>query len=159
VKSLTEKAVKNKEIEIAKDIKNNPKKFWQYTKSKTKTRTGISDLIINNENGVETLINSDKDKANTLSDLFSSVFTTETTDNYPSLEGINISYNMDTLVIEEEKVKNRLHELNISKSPDPAFLYGVYISQLIRYARTSSNYSDFLKRHLHLRNRLLDQGY
>ena len=23
----------------------------------------------------------------------------------------------------------------------------------------SSNYSDFLKRHLHLRNRLLDQGY
>jgi hypothetical protein len=31
--------------------------------------------------------------------------------------------------------------------------------QLIRYARASSNYSDFLKRHLHLRNRLLDQGY
>jgi hypothetical protein len=27
------------------------------------------------------------------------------------------------------------------------------------YARASSNYSDFLKRHLHLRNRLLDQGY
>jgi hypothetical protein len=38
-------------------------------------------------------------------------------------------------------------------------LKGVYISQLIRYARASSNYSDFLKRHLHLRNRLLDQGY
>jgi hypothetical protein len=37
--------------------------------------------------------------------------------------------------------------------------YGVYISQLIRYARASSNYSDFLKRHLYLRNRLLDQGY
>ena len=31
--------------------------------------------------------------------------------------------------------------------------YGVYISQLSRYARASSNYSDFLKRHLHLRNR------
>jgi hypothetical protein len=26
-------------------------------------------------------------------------------------------------------------------------------------ANLSSNYSDFLKRHLHLRNRLLDQGY
>jgi hypothetical protein len=37
--------------------------------------------------------------------------------------------------------------------------YGVYISQLIRYARASSNYSDFLKRHLYLRNRILDQGY
>jgi hypothetical protein len=40
---------------------------------------------------------------------------------------------------------------NISASP----AYGVYISQLIRYARASSNYSDFLKRHLHLRNRLI----
>ena len=37
--------------------------------------------------------------------------------------------------------------------------YGVYISQLIRYARASSNYSDYLKRHLHLRHRLLDHGY
>ena len=44
---------------------------------------------------------------------------------------------------------------NIPASP----AYGVYISQLIRYARASCNYSDFLKRHLHLRNRLLDQGY
>ena len=33
------------------------------------------------------------------------------------------------------------------------------LEQLIRYARVSSNYSDFLKRHIHLRNRLLDQGY
>jgi hypothetical protein len=32
----------------------------------------------------------------------------------------------------------------------PAFpACGVYISQLIRYARASSNYSDFLKRHLY----------
>ena len=44
---------------------------------------------------------------------------------------------------------------NIPASP----AYGVYISQLISHARASSLYSDFLKRHLHLRNRLLDQGY
>jgi hypothetical protein len=42
---------------------------------------------------------------------------------------------------------------NIPASPAYA------ISQLIRYARASSNYSDFLKRHLYLRTRLLDQGY
>ena len=46
------------------------------------------------------------------------------------------------------------------RSNIPASLaYGVYISQLIRYARASSNDSAFLKRHLHLRSRLLDQGY
>ena len=44
---------------------------------------------------------------------------------------------------------------NIPASP----AYCVYISQLMRYARVSRNYSDFLKRHLHLKNRLLDQGY
>jgi hypothetical protein len=44
---------------------------------------------------------------------------------------------------------------NIPASPT----YSVNISQLIRYARASSNYSDFFKRHLYLRNRLLDQGY
>jgi phosphoenolpyruvate synthase/pyruvate phosphate dikinase len=132
VKSLTRKALKNKEIEIAKDVKNNPKKFWQYTKSKTKTRIGISDLIMNNENGVETLTNSDKDKANTLSDFSSIVFTTETTDNYPSLEGINISYNMGTLVIDEEKLKKRLHELNISKSPGPDGLHPEFYTICMR---------------------------
>jgi hypothetical protein len=38
---------------------------------------------------------------------------------------------------------------NIPASP----AYGVYISELIRYARASSNYSDFLKRHLSLQSR------
>jgi hypothetical protein len=35
----------------------------------------------------------------------------------------------------------------------------IFSAETMRYARASSNYSDFLKRHLHLRNRLLDQGY
>jgi hypothetical protein len=50
---------------------------------------------------------------------------------------------------------NGINFTNIPASP----AYGVYISQLIRYARASRNYSDFLIRHLYLRNRLLDQGY
>ena len=53
----------------------------------------------------------------------------------------------------------RLRDYYMTFSISALVSYGVYISQLIRYARASSNYSDFLKRHLHLRNRLLDQGY
>ena len=48
---------------------------------------------------------------------------------------------------------------NICSNIPASTTYGVYISKLILYARASRNYSDFLKRHLHLRNRLLDQGY
>ena len=44
---------------------------------------------------------------------------------------------------------------NIPTSP----AYGVYISQLIRYARACTNYSDFLERHKNLRTRLLSQEY
>ena len=43
---------------------------------------------------------------------------------------------------------------NIPASP----AYGVYISQLIRYTRVSSNYSDFLKRHLYLRKQATGPG-
>ena len=44
---------------------------------------------------------------------------------------------------------------NIPSAP----AYGVYASQLIRYARCCSNYSDFLLRHRALVTRLLSQGY
>ena len=63
VRNLTRKAVINKEKEIAKEIKKNPKKFWQYTQSKTKTRTGISDLLMDEQNGTEILTKNDTDKA------------------------------------------------------------------------------------------------
>ena len=68
-----ELAVRNKEKEIVKDIKQNPKKFWQYTQSNTKVRTVISYLIMNIDNGKEVLTENDSDKANTLSKFFSSV--------------------------------------------------------------------------------------
>ena len=44
---------------------------------------------------------------------------------------------------------------NIPSAP----AYGVYASQLIRYTRCCSNYSDFLLRHRALVRRLLSQGY
>ena len=44
---------------------------------------------------------------------------------------------------------------NIPSAP----AYGVYASQLVRYARCCSSYSDFLIRHRALVERLLSQGY
>ena len=44
---------------------------------------------------------------------------------------------------------------NIPSAP----AYGIYASQLIRYARCCSNYSDLLLRHRALETRLLSQGY
>ena len=44
---------------------------------------------------------------------------------------------------------------NIPTSP----AYGVYISQLIRYARACSSYSEFVKRHRCLTRKLMSQGF
>ena len=44
---------------------------------------------------------------------------------------------------------------NIHSSP----AYGVYVSQLIRYARACSNYQDFMERGKVLTTKLLSQGY
>ena len=44
---------------------------------------------------------------------------------------------------------------NIPQSPS----YGVYISQLIRYARASTLYDDFLYRSRRLTSKLMRQGY
>ena len=44
-------------------------------------------------------------------------------------------------------------------SCDTFSFYGVYVSQLIRYARTCSNYQDFMERGKVLTQKLLSQGY
>ena len=60
--------------QIAKECKSNPKKFWNYINSKTKSHNGIGDLLYSNENGEEVIISNDQDKANVLCNYFSSVF-------------------------------------------------------------------------------------
>ena len=44
---------------------------------------------------------------------------------------------------------------NITSAP----VYGVYVSQLIRYTRTCSNYQDFMESRKVLTTKLLSQGY
>ena len=90
----------------------------------------------------------------------------ETTDTASSASFLDLYLEIDDSGQLSTKIYDKRNDFNfkIINFPNmcsniPASAYGVYISQLIRYARASSNYSDFLKRHLYLRNRLLDQGY
>ena len=43
-KAACRRAQKEQERKVANEAKSNPKAFWNYVKSKTKTRTGIADL-------------------------------------------------------------------------------------------------------------------
>ena len=48
LRRISRKRVRLKEMSIAENVKDNPKKFWSYVQSKTKTRTSIPDLYLDN---------------------------------------------------------------------------------------------------------------
>ena len=72
------------ERNIAKDVKNNPERFWKYANSKRKTKSRISELKYKLGNEVITT-KGDKDKAEVLAEFFSSVFTIELKEGIPIL--------------------------------------------------------------------------
>ena len=88
-------------------------------------------------------------------------------------ESTSIAFYLDLLVIRDKSnnITTKLdgkrdafgfHIVNfpfMSSNIPSAPAYGVYASQLIRYARCCSNYCDFLSCHRALETRLLSQGY
>ena len=73
VRRLSRNSVRFQEKNTAYGAKENPKKFWSYVKSKSKTKTSISDMY--KDNNKTELTNTDSEKADVLGEFFSSVFT------------------------------------------------------------------------------------
>ena len=116
VRKLSRNAVKKYEQDIAMAAKENPKRFWSYVKTKSKTKSSIANLYKDKENGV--LTESDSEKANVLGDFFSSVFTEEPQDELPDIK-VKDCPKENEIKITVEKVKKKLDELVINKSPGP----------------------------------------
>ena len=90
-----------------------------------------------------------------------------------TIESTSIASFLDLLFIRDKSndITTKLHDKRdafgfhivnfpfMSRNIPLAPAYGVYASQLIRYARCCSNYSDFLLCHRPLVTRLLSQGY
>ena len=86
VKSITRKAQKNYENSLAKKAKTNPKAIWQYIKSKSKIKEGITELNIDPNDKKSRLTSDSKEKAEILNTYFSSVFTREPDDIMPTFQ-------------------------------------------------------------------------
>lgn len=72
VRKYTRQTIRNHEKNIARHVKDNPKKFWNFAQSKLKTKSCIPDLY--KTESKEEVTESDKEKA----DFFTFVFTKET---------------------------------------------------------------------------------
>ena len=109
----TRQAVKQFEKSIAKEVKSNPKAFWKYAQSTTRTRPDIADLNVDGR-----LTRTEKEKADVLNEFFTSVFTTEDTTDIPTIPPQALStelryYNFN------EYVRKKLETLKVSKAAGP----------------------------------------
>ena len=113
LRSLTRKLRNEFEKELSKMCKEKPKMFWNYAKSRLKTRDNISSL--KREDG--SVASSPADKAEVLNSFFASVFTLEDLHTIPAPPAYDINEILTTINITPDVVKEKLDGLNPNKSP------------------------------------------
>ena len=108
-------AKRNYEKEIAANIKQDPRSFWRYVKSKTKAKDRIEAL----QDQTEILQHTNIGKAKALNEFFTSVFTKEGDSDIPLLDEKVPDFNLENVVIKSDDIKKHLQELNVTKSAGP----------------------------------------
>ena len=106
---------REKENKIAKNIKSNPKAFYDYISAKTTKKEGIT--ILKDEKG--NTVKSNLEKCNVMNDYFSSVFTREDSNEAPSLTNTYMNNTLTSCHITEMQMSEALKNLNPNKSPGP----------------------------------------
>ena len=115
---------KQRELKIAKDVKQNPKAFFNYISQKTKPKENVTNLI--NKDG--NLTESDLEKAEVLNTFFGEVFTEE--------DGRDIEFSnksdiiLNNISITTEDMENKLLKLNVNKSCGPDNLHPKILKEL-----------------------------
>jgi hypothetical protein len=108
------------EKQIAKQVKTNPKKFWAHVNCKTKVRNDIPELVISTEqDGSVRKTSNVLERAEKMSEYFSSVYTQEPDDEI-NIESCELVLpKLSVMTVTEELVLKKLLNLNSSKSPGP----------------------------------------
>jgi hypothetical protein len=125
VKWESRKMVKERESLLAKEAKVNPKKFYQYVSSRTKSKESVNNLL--KEDG--SLTQTDADKADVLNVFFSSVFTKESDGELPSFER-RTDANLSFITVSVEQMSKALQKLKVDKSPGPDQIHPKILKEL-----------------------------
>ena len=126
-KQACKNAVKSFEKEMSRNIKNNPKAFYAYAKSKMKTKEYIPDLHVSDQEQAKTSFS----KAQVLNNFFSSVFTKENIENVPTFEiPHDVPTISDAIDVSTEKITEKLKNLKINKSAGPDGVHPRVLNEL-----------------------------
>ena len=104
----------NKEINIARLCKTNPKGFYSYINERRIVKDNVGPL----KTPTGQIITPDNDMANTLNTYFCSVFTHKQLNNIPQLPRY-VGNTLDTFNFRLEDVQEKLNHLNMYKSTGP----------------------------------------
>ena len=127
LRRLTRRLRRGHQKKIAKEAKSNPKLFWSYSNSQTKTREKVEDL--RKPDG--SVVTEDKDKADVLSSYFSSVFTRENRDlAIPRLMEHTPDHFLVDVDITAAQVEAKISALRHSASPGPDGLHPRILREL-----------------------------
>ena len=122
------KAKMQYEQKVADQSKVNPKAFYNYSRSKLKTKDTVGSLT----NGSQKLVNDDHEVAGILNEYFSSVFTCENDDlPEPQQRFTGSSHDLFThMIVSKEEVCKLLQKLNPGKAPGPDGMYPSILKDL-----------------------------
>lgn len=125
-------AKKNYEKLISQKAKTEPKHFWTYVRSKTKTKSTVSNLLKDDGSVTAT----DKEKATLLNDFFASVFTKDDNRDAPVIEDREFETPLNEILITQDIVEKYLLELNGSKSMGPDDIHPYVIKSMAKVFAT-----------------------
>ena len=134
VRSMTRKAEILLEKSIARQSRTNPKKFWQFVGKKTKSKSTIPELLVEDEEDggsseAPRYTKNDQEKANTFNQFFASVFNPETA-MYTKVIPCKTEDKLFEISIDESWVRKKLKKLKINKSPGPDGLHPRVLHEL-----------------------------
>ena len=101
MRHLTRKSVRDLERSISENTKNNPKKFWKYVNQKRKIKSPVASLYRTKDKDKDGLVDRDFDKAKTLVNQFTSVFSQESDFEWDLPEHPNFTNDQQVIVSSE----------------------------------------------------------
>ena len=92
--------------------------FSKYAANKTKVKSKVPDLYLTDEESPNDMTSNDQEKAEKLSDFFSSVFTNEVEGVWALANKPDIKHKL-VICIDEDSQQKNLPKLKVTKSPGP----------------------------------------